>query len=206
MERSCRDQRRVALFDANVGVGSAKSAELADDPEYDKHCGVTFEMTRAQQAVELSTPDKMHPSCMGASMGMEALIKEGKVVDDAKTMLAKVNAACGYEALIRFCTGQPQPAASRTPLKPCRGVQAFRRRRSSRRSVTPASPSDYCRVGRPVAQPRATDMMSSIAARILPRRSRSASASPRTRSSALLNVDSCRERTSSSASASSRHR
>lgn len=69
--------------------------KLAEDPEFNEHCGTNVQFKRAEQAIELSTPDKMHDTCISAAMGLEGLIEEGKEVDKAKATLAKVNEACG---------------------------------------------------------------------------------------------------------------
>lgn len=71
------------------------NGKLAEDDEYNKHCGRGLEFARAEQVVAQSTPDKMHTSCLSASMGLESVIEKGKEADKAKELLAKVNTACG---------------------------------------------------------------------------------------------------------------
>ncbi|MCH9681373.1 MAG: hypothetical protein K0V04_08070 [Deltaproteobacteria bacterium] len=71
------------------------NSKLGEDAEFNKHCGTGLKIARAKQVVELSKPDKMHDSCITASMDMDELIEKGKGGDEAKALKDKVNAACG---------------------------------------------------------------------------------------------------------------
>lgn len=86
----------MACGSLEIDAAMNGTQNLADTPEYNQHCGTSLELARAKQAIELSTPDKMHDTCISASMGMEGLIEKGKEVEKAKAMLADVNKACGF--------------------------------------------------------------------------------------------------------------
>lgn len=88
-------QLTVECGKLEIDAAMGGNDKLAEDDEYNKHCGRGLEFARAEQVIAQSTPDKMHTSCLTASMGLEGVIEKGKEADKAKELLTKVNAACG---------------------------------------------------------------------------------------------------------------
>jgi len=85
----------MACGKLEIEAAADGNGELAKDAEYREHCRRRPTHTRAQLAISQSTPDKMSAHCLGASMGLEELVKDDIQPAESKELMAKVNQACG---------------------------------------------------------------------------------------------------------------
>ena len=85
----------MACGKLEIEAAAGGNGELAKDGEYREHCRRRPTHTRANLAISQSTPDKMSAHCLGASMGLEELVKDDIQPAESKELLAKVNQACG---------------------------------------------------------------------------------------------------------------
>lgn len=85
----------MACGKLEIEAAAGGNGELAKDSQYREHCRRRPTHTRANLAIAESTPDKMSAHCLGASMGLEELVKDDIKAAESKELLAKVNQACG---------------------------------------------------------------------------------------------------------------
>ena len=85
----------MACGKLEIEAAAGGNGELAKDSQYREHCRRRPTHTRANLAITESTPDKMSAHCLGASMGLEELVKDDIQPAESTELLAKVNKACG---------------------------------------------------------------------------------------------------------------
>jgi hypothetical protein len=75
--------------------GAMSGQKVGEDPDYRAVCKVQAATTRARLAIQESTPKKLSPHCLSASMAVEDLI--GANIDKAanEKLLADLKKACG---------------------------------------------------------------------------------------------------------------
>jgi hypothetical protein len=85
----------MACGKLEIEAAAGGNGELAKDAQYREHCRRRPTHTRANMAIADSTPDKMSAHCLGASMGLEELVKDDIQAAESKELLGEVNQACG---------------------------------------------------------------------------------------------------------------
>lgn len=78
-----------------ISAAAEGNGEMAKDPTYREHCRARPVKTRAELAIAESTPDKMSVHCLGAVTGLEGLVEDKIIADEATALLGKVKTACG---------------------------------------------------------------------------------------------------------------
>ncbi len=78
-----------------ISAAAGGNGEMAKDATYRDHCRTRPVKRRAEMAIAESTPDKMSSQCLGAVMGLEGLVEDQIIADEANALLPKVKTACG---------------------------------------------------------------------------------------------------------------
>jgi hypothetical protein len=78
-----------------INAAAGGNGEMAKDATYRDHCRARPVKARAELALAESTPDKMSSQCLGAVTGLEGLVEDKIIADEATALLGKVKTACG---------------------------------------------------------------------------------------------------------------
>ncbi|HUS66434.1 MAG TPA: hypothetical protein VMZ28_17980 [Kofleriaceae bacterium] len=78
-----------------INAAANGNGEMAKDATYRDHCRARPVKARAALAVAESTPDKMSSQCLGAVTGLEGLVEDKIIADEAAALLPQVKTACG---------------------------------------------------------------------------------------------------------------
>ena len=78
-----------------INAAAEGNGEMSKDPTYREHCRARPVKTRAELAIAESTPDRMSVHCLGAVTGLEGLVEDQIIAQEATALLAKVKTSCG---------------------------------------------------------------------------------------------------------------